>query len=257
MSLNLLAIPPKTTATLSAQLAAALRAHITAHFADAHPAAFDGDLARLAEARDEAVHLDGHEAGVRSVEEYYALLKALASKFPDEVSSQERAEAAKGHAAEGAGRGGAAGLPSGHESRGCQGHAAGGAVRGGAAALPAAMRCRSTRPSQQRLTLPHADLAQINLAFSWTLSFPSSTSFFSSAPSPPSSPSLSSPARSSLAHAPGGFTYVAHPTLAYERAALLFSLAALHSQLACVETRRDTESCKRAVGAFAVSLAVF
>ena len=105
----------------------------------------------------------------------------------------------------------------------------------------------------------HAELwhNQINLAFSWTLSFPSSTSFFSSAPSPPSSPSLSSPARSSLAHAPGGFTYVAHPTLAYERAALLFSLAALHSQLACVETRRDTESCKRAVGAFAVSLAVF
>jgi hypothetical protein len=86
MSLNLLAIPPKTTATPSAHLAAALRAHIAAHFTDAHPAAFDGDLARLQEARDEAVHLDGHEVGVRRVEEYYALLKALASKFPDEVS---------------------------------------------------------------------------------------------------------------------------------------------------------------------------
>lgn len=45
---------------------------------------------------------------------------------------------------------------------------------------------------------------------------------------------------------------VAHPDLNYERAAVLFSLAALYSAIGAGESRGEGESIKRAIAAFQV-----
>lgn len=49
---------------------------------------------------------------------------------------------------------------------------------------------------------------------------------------------------------------VAHPDLHYERAAVLFSLAALYSSLGANESRKEGESIKRAIAAFQTSAGI-
>lgn len=90
----------------------------------------------------------------------------------------------------------------------------------------------------------------IHLSFPWSLSFP---------PSLPSWTSTISGAieatKSADAGPASGIAYaisdvVAHPDLAFERANLLFSLAALYSALGCAESRAEKESIKRATAWF-------
>lgn len=92
--------------------------------------------------------------------------------------------------------------------------------------------------------------ANINLSFPWSQSFP---------PSLPSWTSTVSGAmeatKSAEAGPASGISYstsdtVAHPDLAFERANLLFSLAALYSALGCAESRSEKESIKRATAWF-------
>ncbi|KAJ9474069.1 pH-response regulator protein palA/RIM20 [Pseudozyma hubeiensis] len=92
--------------------------------------------------------------------------------------------------------------------------------------------------------------ANINLSFPWSLSFP---------PSLPSWTTTISGAmeatKSAEAGPASGISYatsdtVAHPDLAFERANLLFSLAALYSALGCAESRAENESIKRATAWF-------
>ncbi|CDR99087.1 hypothetical protein, partial [Sporisorium scitamineum] len=92
--------------------------------------------------------------------------------------------------------------------------------------------------------------ANINLSFPWSLSFP---------PSLPSWTTTISGAmeatKSAEAGPASGISYatsdtVAHPDLAFERANLLFSLAALYSALGSSESRAENESIKRATAWF-------
>lgn len=76
--------------------------------------------------------------------------------------------------------------------------------------------------------------------------------------SPPSSPSSSSAPRhaKSFIKIAGNSYTVAHPDLNYERAAVLFSLAALYSSLGANESRKEGESIKRAIAAFQTSAGI-
>ncbi|TKY89532.1 hypothetical protein EX895_001317 [Sporisorium graminicola] len=92
--------------------------------------------------------------------------------------------------------------------------------------------------------------ANINLSFPWSLSFP---------PSLPSWTTTISGAmeatKSAEAGPASGISYatsdtVAHPDLVFERANILFSLAALYSALGSAESRAENESIKRATAWF-------
>lgn len=100
----------------------------------------------------------------------------------------------------------------------------------------------------------------IDLAFPWTIAFPPALSLFSVSlvpdTSPPGSPSASSVPVKPYAKTTSSSQVVAQPNLHYERAAVLFSLAALYSSLGTQEARSEGESIKRAIAAFQASAGV-
>lgn len=100
--------------------------------------------------------------------------------------------------------------------------------------------------------------AEIGLAFSWTIAFPATVSLFSlgalADDSPPSSPGGAAPAPSKpYLKTSGSSQIVGQPNIHYERAALLFSVAAIYSAMGANETRAEGESIKRAIAAFQAS----
>ncbi|PWN45049.1 BRO1-domain-containing protein [Ceraceosorus guamensis] len=100
--------------------------------------------------------------------------------------------------------------------------------------------------------------ADVQIPFSWIVALPSNgppTSI-----SPPSSPSTSRDQtnliKASLTTSSSGQTIAVHPSISYERCALLWSLAALHSSLAAREGRGDNESIKRAISGFSIAAGI-
>ncbi|SPO28280.1 related to RIM20 - protein involved in proteolytic activation of Rim101p [Ustilago trichophora] len=92
--------------------------------------------------------------------------------------------------------------------------------------------------------------ANINLSFPWSLSFPSSLPSWTSTISGAMEATKSAEAGPASGIAYATSDLVAHPDLAFERANLLFSLAALYSALGCAESRAEKESIKRATAWF-------
>ncbi|SNX85869.1 related to RIM20 - protein involved in proteolytic activation of Rim101p [Melanopsichium pennsylvanicum] len=92
--------------------------------------------------------------------------------------------------------------------------------------------------------------ANITLSFPWTLSFPSSLPSWTSSISGAMEATKSAEAGPASGIAFATSDTVAHPDLAFERANVLFSLAALYSALGCSESRADKESIKRATAWF-------
>ncbi|KDN53419.1 BRO1-domain-containing protein [Tilletiaria anomala UBC 951] len=85
----------------------------------------------------------------------------------------------------------------------------------------------------------------INIAFSWTLSFSPSMPLWTSFPAAFNDDDGTPPSSSSASN-----TIVSHPDLNFECANLLFSLAALNSSLGASESRSDKDSIKRCIGYF-------
>lgn len=98
--------------------------------------------------------------------------------------------------------------------------------------------------------------ADVNIAFAWTVSLPTSLTFFGTqlppTSSPPGSPSAPRQPARAYASTSGSTLTVAQPDIHYERAAVLFSLAALSSAIGASESRGEGESIKRAIAAFQV-----
>ncbi|SPO29573.1 related to RIM20 - protein involved in proteolytic activation of Rim101p [Ustilago trichophora] len=92
--------------------------------------------------------------------------------------------------------------------------------------------------------------ANINLSFPWSLSFPSSLPSWTSTISGAMEATKSAEAGPASGIAYATSDTVAHPDLAFERANLLFSLAALYSALGCAESRAEKQSIKRATAWF-------
>ncbi|EST04478.1 ALIX V-shaped domain protein [Kalmanozyma brasiliensis GHG001] len=92
--------------------------------------------------------------------------------------------------------------------------------------------------------------ANINLSFPWSLSFPPSLPSWTSTISGAMEATKSAEAGPASGIAYATSDTVAHPDLAFERANLLFSLAALYSSLGCAESRSEKESIKRATAWF-------
>ncbi|KIS67822.1 uncharacterized protein UMAG_11510 [Mycosarcoma maydis] len=92
--------------------------------------------------------------------------------------------------------------------------------------------------------------ANINLSFPWSLSFPPSLPSWTNTISGAMEATKSAEAGPASGIAYATSDTVAHPDLAFERANLLFSLAALYSALGCAEPRAENESIKRATAWF-------
>lgn len=92
--------------------------------------------------------------------------------------------------------------------------------------------------------------ANINLSFPWSLSFPPSLPSWTTTISGAMEATKSAEAGPASGIAYATSDTVAHPDLAFERANLLFSLAALYSALGCAESRSENESIKRATAWF-------
>ena len=92
--------------------------------------------------------------------------------------------------------------------------------------------------------------ANINLSFPWSLCFPPSLPSWTSTISGAMEATKSAEAGPASGVAYATSDTVAHPDLAFERANLLFSLAALYSALGCAESRAEKESIKRATAWF-------
>ncbi|MCO5573493.1 hypothetical protein L7F22_027264 [Adiantum nelumboides] len=102
--------------------------------------------------------------------------------------------------------------------------------------------------------------SDLDLAFPWTIAFPPTLSLFNVSlvpdESPPASPGVSREVAKSYAKTTTSSSIIAHPSLHYERAALLFSLASLYSTLGAQESRSEGESIRRAISFFQSSAGV-
>ncbi|KAK0555710.1 pH-response regulator protein palA/rim20 [Tilletia horrida] len=176
---NLLAVPAKSSKSVTKQLSEAVRSHIAHNHIDAHPDSFKSDIATLCKLRDKCVNLELHQLSIQDATRYYAQLVFVSTKLPD----------------------------------------------------------------------------QLEVSFPWSISFPPSMPSWTSSVAASTSALVSSEADSKKAYATASI--IAQPSWQYERANILFSLAALHSALGNQEQRGEVESIKRAIKHFETAAGLF
>jgi len=176
---NLLAVPGKSSKSVTKTLSEAVRAHITNNHIDAHPDTFKSDIATLCKLRDKCLSLELHSVAAQDATRFYAQLVFVSTKLPEELE----------------------------------------------------------------------------VTFPWSISFPPAVPLWSTNLAASTATLIATEADSKKAYATS--TTIAHPSLLYERANVLFALGALHSALGNHEQRSEVESIKRAIKHFETAAGVF
>ncbi|KAE8258843.1 hypothetical protein A4X13_0g1403 [Tilletia indica] len=176
---NLLAVPGKSSKSVTKTLSEAVRAHIAHNHIDAHPDTFKSDIATLCKLRDKCLTLELHTLSAQDATRYYAQLVFVSTKLPE----------------------------------------------------------------------------QLEVTFPWSISFPPSIPSWTSSIAASTAALVASEPDSKKTYATA--TIIAHPSLQYERANVLFALGALHSALGNNEQRGEVESIKRAIKHFETAAGIF